>query len=233
MIALHLLLVLAASITNRSTAVQSESFRPPSIPLITTDPFMQTHMMGDASTSDDGRFWDGRRMEMFGLVRIDGSAYRYLGTCDPALAPSTGPSVSHSFSDISPGSCDIVNFPDSNENLCNRWCYGTENCRAYVMSGSTCYLKSCTTPVVVSLFHTAHVITGSRNSSCPPPLKQNSVTVGATTTSFFLELPGTIAIKVSFVSTLFTDDFVRLSRPVAYIRTTSNSLDGKKHSLSL
>ncbi|CAE8701197.1 unnamed protein product, partial [Polarella glacialis] len=55
------------------------AFRPPAIPLITTDPYMQTWLMGDTAMSDVVRHWDQRSKEMLGLLRVDGVTYRYLG----------------------------------------------------------------------------------------------------------------------------------------------------------
>ena len=59
-----------------------EFFRPPSIPLLQGDPYMQVYMNGDTSTSDTSRFWTGKKHEMFGMVKIDDMVYRWLGDCD-------------------------------------------------------------------------------------------------------------------------------------------------------
>ena len=55
-----------------SAAIQDLHFRPPAIPLITADPFMQTFIWGDNS-SGPVRHWDGVAKSMRGLVRIDGA----------------------------------------------------------------------------------------------------------------------------------------------------------------
>ena len=54
-------------------------FRPPAIPLITADPFMQTFVMGDTSVSDTVRHWDGVAKETIGLIRVDNATYSFLG----------------------------------------------------------------------------------------------------------------------------------------------------------
>eukprot|EP01046_Picozoa_sp_COSAG06_P000498 COSAG06_NODE_14_length_35011_cov_20.984132_1_plen_3931_part_10 len=50
---------------------------------------------------------------------------------------------------ICPGSGDISNFAAESVDDCHEACYGTAGCTAYVLNtDGTCYLKSCTTPVV-------------------------------------------------------------------------------------
>lgn len=53
-------------------------FRPPAIPLFTTDPFMQTWIRGDNSTAASVTHWDGAKKEMSGMIRIDGVVYTFL-----------------------------------------------------------------------------------------------------------------------------------------------------------
>jgi len=48
-----------------------------------------------------------------------------------------------------------------------------------------------------------------------------------------MELTGVMELNLTFLSTLFTDDLVRLSRPISYIALTAASLDGKPHELEL
>ena len=55
------------------------NFRPPAIPLITTDPFMQVWIRGNSSTAPNVTHWTGQPKKTTGLLRVDGTTYRYLG----------------------------------------------------------------------------------------------------------------------------------------------------------
>ena len=63
------------------------NFRPPAIPLITTDPFMQVWIRGNSSTAPNVTHWTGQPKKTTGLLLIDGTTYRYLGNgTEPPLA---------------------------------------------------------------------------------------------------------------------------------------------------
>ena len=82
----ELLLLLCLSQVNsapQSDPIRALNFRPPAIPLFTTDPFTQTFMRGDNSTAAQVTHWDGAEKQMTGLVRVDGSTYQWLGACTP------------------------------------------------------------------------------------------------------------------------------------------------------
>ena len=67
------------------------NFRPPAIPLITTDPFMQVWIRGNTSTAPNVTHWTGQPKTTTGLLRVDGTTYRYLGNgTEPPLAQPTG-----------------------------------------------------------------------------------------------------------------------------------------------
>ena len=55
------------------------NFRPPAIPLITTDPFMQVWIRGDTSDGAERHALDRAAQDDDGLLRVDGTTYRYLG----------------------------------------------------------------------------------------------------------------------------------------------------------
>jgi hypothetical protein len=38
-------------------------------------------MAGDNATATDVQYWDGSKMEIVGLVRVDGVPLRFLGGC--------------------------------------------------------------------------------------------------------------------------------------------------------
>eukprot|EP00729_Bicosta_minor_P018927 gene18927-10579_t len=71
-----------------SAAATLGPFRAPAIPLFTTDPYMQTWMMGDNTTADTVRHWDQTSKEMFGMVQVGGKTYRFLGACEPPQMPA-------------------------------------------------------------------------------------------------------------------------------------------------
>lgn len=55
------------------------AFRAPAIPLIQHDPFMSVWSHADVATDVPPRHWTGKPQEIGGLVRIDGTSYRFLG----------------------------------------------------------------------------------------------------------------------------------------------------------
>lgn len=217
------LLLLAAAASCEADLAQS--FRPPAIPLITTDPYMQTWLMADNSTADVVRHWDQTPKEMMGLLRVGSVTYRYLGACGQPPVPmptKPGPAKVSPGHNICPGSGDISNFPTESPDECNEACYGTAQCTAYVLTRGLCYLKSCTAPVVADPAANLGVITGERPPAPPPaqfcdvePLQQLSVSVRPTETVFKLRDAGmSFELTVAFVSSMLANDYERLSRPV-------------------
>ena len=92
----------------------------------------------------------------------DGDTYAFVTAmikCDsaapppPPSPPSPPPSRPGAATvaadhDICPGSGDLGSFADTAVDKCNEACYGNPQCAAYVLHGGTCYLKSCTGPLV-------------------------------------------------------------------------------------
>ncbi len=68
-------------------AAAAPVFRPPAVPLVTFDPYMSIWSEANTLTSHRTRYWDGRVQSLVSLVRIDGKAYRIMGT-QPASAPA-------------------------------------------------------------------------------------------------------------------------------------------------
>jgi len=80
------LLFLAASmgISNR---VQAVALRPPSVPLVACDPYFSIWSPGDQLTEVNTTHWTGKAQRLASLVRVDGKAYRLMGT-EPADVPA-------------------------------------------------------------------------------------------------------------------------------------------------
>ena len=63
-----------------------DPIRPPAIPLAVRSPYLSTWLGADNSAGTWPSFWTGRTTAMGGMIRIDGTAYLFLGS-EPALNP--------------------------------------------------------------------------------------------------------------------------------------------------
>jgi hypothetical protein len=63
-------------------------FRPPAVPIILHDPYINIWSFTDKLTDDWTRQWTGAIKAFVGLARIDGNVYRFMG---PALKPNNNP----------------------------------------------------------------------------------------------------------------------------------------------
>ncbi|HZZ42628.1 MAG TPA: DUF4965 domain-containing protein [Tepidisphaeraceae bacterium] len=63
------------------------SFRPPAVPLVTTDPYFSIWSFNDRLTDADTHHWTGKPNTLISLIRIDGKPYRLAGN-QPANVPA-------------------------------------------------------------------------------------------------------------------------------------------------
>ncbi len=59
--------------------MQQRLRRPAAVPLVTIDPHTSVWSAADRLTDDWPRHWTGTRMALYGVVRVDGAAYRFMG----------------------------------------------------------------------------------------------------------------------------------------------------------
>ena len=65
----------------------SGAFRPPAVPLVTSDPYLSIWSEADHLTDDSTRHWTGAEQALVSLIRVDGAPYRLMGN-DPGTVPA-------------------------------------------------------------------------------------------------------------------------------------------------
>jgi hypothetical protein len=66
-------------IMNSLSAQTSNGFRPPAVPLVTTDPYFSVWAINDQLSMDRTRHWTGSNQCLSSLIRIDGKSYKIMG----------------------------------------------------------------------------------------------------------------------------------------------------------
>src|SRR5206468_12581809 len=78
------IVVLTAALTpghsGAADAPGRQPLRPPAVPLVTHDPYFSNWSANDRLTHDWSRHWTGTTQPMSGMARIDGKAYRFMGS---------------------------------------------------------------------------------------------------------------------------------------------------------
>ena len=69
------------------TQAFGQTFRPPSVPLVTFDPYLSIWSAADHLTDKPTQHWTARRHSLVSLIRVDGTPYRLMGS-EPDSVPA-------------------------------------------------------------------------------------------------------------------------------------------------
>ena len=71
--------ILTGAIAIGARAVKAQVFRPPAVPLVTSDPYLSIWSEADELTGDVAKHWTHHPMPVVGLIRIDNKVRRLIG----------------------------------------------------------------------------------------------------------------------------------------------------------
>lgn len=97
----------AAVLTASAAGAAPDSFRPPAVPLVTSDPFLSVWSEADHLNDDVTRHWTHHEHPLVSLIRVDGKTYRLMGN-----SPKTSPALTQTNVKVTPTS-SIYDFEDA------------------------------------------------------------------------------------------------------------------------
>lgn len=90
-----LCVTIVLSLSLRALPAAEATFRPPAVPLVTSDPYLSIWSEADHLNDDSTRHWTRREHSLVSLIRVDGKTYRLMGKepNDAAALPQTAVQV--------------------------------------------------------------------------------------------------------------------------------------------
>ncbi len=79
--------LLVTALASRGQETGSSPFRPPSVPLVTHDPYFSIWSPADRLTDMECVHWTGARNPLHSMVRVDGKTYRLMGSSPSYAEP--------------------------------------------------------------------------------------------------------------------------------------------------